>query len=263
MSPSRRQVLAGLVAAGVLGCGPRSAPVPLALERPVRLGWRWVAGQSLTYRVRTTHRGPGHRTVRSERWSYRVRSVDPAGIATLDGVLVGIGGEVNGSPAPEASLDRHRAEGGRVRLRIGTDGRLHLAAGTGCAAVGPASAVCFGDQLPHRLLAVPLPRRPVVARDRWPDPDLAALIAALLPDETPTRVDSTLDLWHLTGDPDTPRLLLGTDLVVRGAAGAQIRAAGAVTWDALQGVLHERTLTCRLVGAALPDELHIITTRVA
>ena len=244
--PSRREVLLGACA---LACAPRKAPAPPLPDR-VRLGWRLVPGQQLTYQTDLVRQAPGRTTTRRERWTYLVTDRE-RGVCSLRGQLVGLGADSEPTTAPtgvQARLADQRREGDAVDLRLGSDGRLRPLAGLGCRAVGAADPDCFGRHLPHRLLALPLPDAPVGPGDTWEDPGLALPFRPLLPEELEVDADGVCAVSELYQD-DTigPCIDLLSTLLLR-TDGPTLRADGRSTWDLARGTLARRSLRIRVAG---------------
>lgn len=230
--PSRRALLIAL--AGTAACGLRHAPVPTPIPRgPVRLGWRWVPGMRLVYRSLVRRRGAR----RLEEWTYRVEDLDAAGVATLTGRPTGFGAAVEGLGRPELAplraAEREALPSG-VDLRIGLDGRL-----VAC------SLRDFAASLPHRCLALRVPRAPIAPHDVWPDTDLAWAFADLLPTEAPPEADVTLRLLELHHEGRHLRAALETEGGVRAGGGARIHLSGRASWDPERGLLDRRTVRAR------------------
>ncbi len=252
----RRAVLRALGAAALAACAPRSAEVATIPSAGLRLGWRWVPGQELRYLARIERTVDGVVERLAERWTYLVRGVDPAGVAILEATLVGVGGDVRSDSGPLADVDAalSRARGGRTAtLRIGEDGRLHPFVDGGCARVGLPVPPCFEAQLPHRLLALPLPITPVAVHDAWDDGQLCAPFDALLPAEVDRDAVATCRVLEVGAEADgRASVILGSSGVVRPRAGPSLTLEGQTTWDPIRGRLRARVLSATLAGATGP-----------
>lgn len=261
MSLSRRQLLvAGLAAA----CTRRAPPRIGHSTEPVRLGWRWVAGQELTYRVRIERTVDGRVERLAQRWTYLVRAVDPDGIATLEGRLIGVGGTIEGvdPTASRGAIDRAlepQRAGRTALLRLGTDGRLHPLPAAGCDRLGIPQPACFDAQIVHRLLALKLPQRPLSVHESWSDPAHLAPFDALLPPGVDREHTATSRVLEIDLDPlGPPSVVLGTVALVRPSQGRRssgpvLRIEGVAHWDPERGRLRERTALATLAGSSGPD----------
>ncbi len=248
----RRAVLLSLLAAA---CAPRRLVYPPPPDA-LRLGWRFVPGWRLLYDLHVEHELGGVVRRRIERWAYQVVARD-RGVATLHGHLVGLGADERPEQLSEEALQRmlsvQRGQGGAVVLRLGVDGRLRPQPGLDCTAVGDAGRECFGAQVGHRLLALPLPPDPVQHGASWRDADLGAPFAPLLPPGLDIAADGRCAVADIYADPDgAPRVDLRSTLLLRAQGGLALRAEGIATWDPLAGALQRRTLRARLGGGLGP-----------
>jgi len=235
------------------------------LPESLRLGWRLVPGQALSYDIELRHRQPGLIQTRTERWTYRVRARE-RGVCTLHGHLIGLGGHLDPAEpqVADAVLGPQRRQGDRVVLRLGVDGRLRPQPGMDCASLDEPDRDCFGRQIAHRLLALPLPDQPVAPGATWPDDTLAEPFLPLLPDALQPAVDGRCALSDVYRDADgSPRVDLHSTLLVRTQGGLALRAEGLTAWDPLAGELARRTLHARLGGGLGPPvgELTLTLTR--
>lgn len=253
----RRSLLAGLGAMLVMPAWARRGEA-VATPDALRLGWRWIPGDTLVYETLTTYRRPGSTSERLERWSYLV--VDRTReIASLEGHLIGLGGARDASP-PTAALGAERRRGASIQLRLGVDGRLRPRPSDACETIGEASADCFEHQLPHRLLALPLPTEPVRIGRSWSDPELQAAFAPLLgaPDRPLERSTGSCALSEIYRRPDGDlRADLRTTVLLRAGSGLALRAEGRSSWDPDRGVLAERRIEARVGGTGSTLEVRL------
>lgn len=260
-TPSRRAVLLALGAACVRGVPATLGP----LDGPLRLGWRWVPGQVLRARVTVERSTDGRFERRIERWSWLVRAVDDDGVAALHGRLEGLGGARSDVPQPALApvLERERIARS-ASVRIGTDGRLHPVASRSCDDVGLPLPPCFADQLPHRLLALPLPTHPIEVHDTWPDPELASAFDALLPERVARTQRGTTRVLEIDArERDSATVVLGSVATIRLQEGPTLSIEGQASWDPTRGRLRERTLAAALVGASGADAPGRLTVHLA
>ena len=259
---TRRKLLGSLGSAIALSAcaGHRGQ---LITQRSVLLGWRFVPGDTYTYRT-VFSRTIGETTyARIEEWSYVVRGLDRDGIATLAGRLTGFGAEVlvDDESLPESVIqaplasERDRAAIG-VTLRITMDGRL-----ISC------SENDFARALPHRLLALRVPVFPVLPTDEWPDPGLANSFAGLLPFNIETELDGSAQLMRVLSKRSMLKAAIESRGSIRVGGNPAVVLGGTATWNASAGALVRRQVDAWFLPSTLdsndnPGLLQLTTTLV-
>ncbi len=227
--------LLGLLA---IGCAGRRAPAPE--EGATILGWRLVPGMELSYAFDSTYLNGGEGVERLERWSYLVRAVDERGAARLEGRLTGFGAGVS---LGGVYLDAAQVESGRRReverlaeepaeLSLSMDGRVQIGWGS------------WADRLPHQLLGLPLPERPVLPGDTWASPAVLRPYADLLPVGLELELSATSRLEAIAVRDGITQARISTSGELRPAdaeltGGVALR--GEAWWDLRAGRLTERS----------------------
>ncbi|MEE2751545.1 MAG: hypothetical protein VX519_08935 [Myxococcota bacterium] len=240
----------------VLACTPRPDLSPVA-STPATLGWKLVPGQELTYKLHTRLTGATERIIREEHWTYRVDSVDSAGMARLSGRLTAFGvarTDSTGSPSavdiePAQEIERERLAQQVVVLYLSAEGRLARIDG-----------LELHDSLPHRLLSLKLPNRAILPGEDWADPALARPYANLLPAETVVSVEgyqTYKGLYRYQGDVQALLESRGEVTAATEQGRSSIALKGSTWWDPDPGVLAWRSLEGELVQSDQAQVGHI------
>lgn len=230
-----------------MGCRRRPPADLSGLAAAVRLGWRWVPGTSFTFHSVVTRTSGAVAVARGEAWTYTALDLDPTGVVTLHGALVGFGatvterGEEIEDPSLKAAREKARAEAPtEVDMRLRLTGRL-----VDC------SDESFASGLPHRLLGMRLPADPVAPGAVWDDPSFALAFARLLPVELPVRVASRTTFRAFEeGERGWQAHLEHQGTVFTTDGGPVLRVNGSTLWDADPGAIASRRIEVRLE----PDE---------
>jgi hypothetical protein len=116
----------------------------------VRFGWRWVPGVPFVYESKVGRSTSSGVVVRAEAWSYTPLTLDPSGLLTVHGELVGFGASVveDGQALPESTL-RDAREIARDRTPTDVDLGLRLNG-----RLVSCSQTDFAEALPHRVAVI-------------------------------------------------------------------------------------------------------------
>lgn len=208
---------------------------PLPELKVARLGWRWVPGLELRYRTEVTRRAVDHAATRTEEWSYQVVAFI-GGVATLRGQLTGVGVRLRRGDGPWEDV-RIVPEGKDVEIRLSLDGRML-----------ESTVREWGEALPHRLLALRLPSRPVAVGEAWSEPCAVRALATLLPPELPAELTGSARLLALDRSGDGVEARLETSSSARVPGELLLRQGGEAVWDAERGQLARRRVAAGLRG---------------
>jgi hypothetical protein len=178
---------------------------------------------------------------RAESWRYLVRELNQENVATLEARLTGIGFEawVDEKPLPEELLELERAK----QVRVGATAWLSLSMDGRIVDYHPRD---LGNSLPHLLLGLALPERPVQVHDEWHDPVLLRPFSALIPTKLQASHEARARLLELSHDGEHASAAIETTGAVRShEGGPRLVLSGQSTWDADLGLLRRRVIEAR------------------
>lgn len=247
---------------GCLRTGALSPPLQ-APEGPIHLGWRWLPGEVRTYRTLVTRSVGPVRFIRAEDWRYTATDLNHSGIVTVHGELVALGTQVvaDGHDVSEDRMARARAATA-AQSTTSVDLALRISG-----KVVALSVDGFGDALPHRMLALHLPGRPILPGETWAEEGLARTFDAAVPVDVDTTSVAQATLRDVV--PSASGWLATIEHLTRvqvGALGPSLEIVGTSTWHTDPGAVVGRTIQARWLPDAVEGlpigKLHVTLERI-